>query len=174
MALQLSLNSLTRCGGGFARSVGRCRTLRLTHHTICLMLGFDMESVQPNQSAPVNRRPALQLDGSDCLSTTFAADRAFLAAVCDLRRWPSQTDHESRHMKATGHGYVRCEVYVVGFRPRPDDNDHRCGGVSVLASPAFPAARSASLGGQPGGPANGSQPTRRVALRRSPVAGSRR
>jgi hypothetical protein len=174
MTLQLSLNLLTRCGGGFARSVGGCRTLRLTHHTICLMLGFDMESVQPNQSAPVNRRPVLQLDGSDCLSTTVAADRAFPAAVSNLRRWPSQTDHDSRHMKATGHGYVRCEVYVVGFRPRPDDNDHRCGGGSVLASSARLAARSTSLGGQPVGPANGRQQARRVPMLALPAAGSRR
>jgi hypothetical protein len=31
----------------------------------------------PNQSAAANRRPALQLDGSDNLSATLAADRAF-------------------------------------------------------------------------------------------------
>jgi hypothetical protein len=77
-------------------------------------------------------------------------------------------------MKATGHGYVGCEVYVVGSRPRPDDNDHRCGGGSVLASSALLAARSISLSGQPVGSANGSQPARRVALRTPPVAGSRR
>ena len=51
-------------------------------------------------------------------------------------------------MKASGHGYVGCEVYVVGFRPRPDDNDHRCGAGSVLASSALLAARSTSLEGQ--------------------------
>jgi len=98
----------------------------------------------------------------------------WLAPVADLPRWPSQTDQESRHMKATGHGYVGCEVRVVGFRRRPDDNDHRCGAGSVLASSAFLAARSTSLGGQPDGPANGRQPARRVAMRTSPVAGSRR
>ena len=98
----------------------------------------------------------------------------WLAPVADVPRWPSQTDQESRHMKATGHGYAGCEVYVVGFRPRPDDNDHRCGAGCVLASPAFLAARSTSLGGQPDGPANGRQPTRRVAMRTLPVAGPRR
>jgi hypothetical protein len=77
-------------------------------------------------------------------------------------------------MKASGHGYVGCEVYVVGFRPRPDDKDHRCGAGSVLASSALLAARSPSLGSQPVGPANGRQPARRVAMRTAPVAGSRR
>jgi hypothetical protein len=89
-------------------------------------------------------------------------------------RWPSQTDQESRHMKATGHGYASCEVDVVGSRPRPDDNDHRCGGGSVLASSALLAARSSPLRGQPVGPANGRQPARRVAMRARPAAGSRR
>ena len=96
------------------------------------------------------------------------------ARVGQFWRWPSQTDHESRHMKATGHGYVGCEAYVVGFPPRPDDNNHRCGTGSVLASSAFLAARSPSFGGQPVGPTNGSQPARRVAMRARPVAGSRR
>ena len=100
--------------------------------------------------------------------------RRRLAPVADLRRWPSQTDQESRHMKATGHGYVGCEVYVAGSRPRPDDNDHRCGGGSVLASAAFLAARSTSLGGQPDGPANGRQPARRVAMRARRAAGPSR
>ena len=98
----------------------------------------------------------------------------WLAPVADLLRWPSQADQESRHMKATGHGYVGCEVYVVGSRPRPDDKDHRCGAGWVLASSALLAARSTSLGGQPVGPANGSQPARRVAMRAPRVAGSRR
>jgi hypothetical protein len=100
--------------------------------------------------------------------------RRWLAPVADLPRWPSQADQESRHMKATGHGYIGYEAYVVGSRPRPDDNDHRCGAGSVLASSAFLAARSPSLGGQPVGPANWSQPARRVAMRLSRVAGSRR
>jgi hypothetical protein len=86
----------------------------------------------------------------------------WLAPVADLCRWPSQTDQESRHMKATGHGYIGCEVYVVAFRPRPDDNDDRCDPGSVLASSVFLAARSTSLGGQPVGPANGRQLARRV------------
>ncbi len=98
----------------------------------------------------------------------------WLAPVADLQRWPSQTDQDSRHMKPTGHGYVGFEVYVVGSRPRPDDNDHRCGAGSVLESSAFFAARSTSLGRQPVGPANGRQPARRVAMRRLWVAGSRR
>ena len=98
----------------------------------------------------------------------------WLAPVADLWRWPSQADQESRHMKATGHGYVGCEVYVVGFRPRPDNNDHRCGAGLVLACSAFFAARSPLLGGQPVGPANGRQPARRVAMRTLRVAGSRR
>ena len=34
-----------------------------------------------------NRRPALQSDGSDNLSATVAADRAFPAAVAELGRW---------------------------------------------------------------------------------------
>jgi hypothetical protein len=77
-------------------------------------------------------------------------------------------------MKASGHGYVGCEVYVVGSRPRPDDNDHRCGAGSVLASSAFLAARSTSLRGQPVGPVNGRLPARRVAMSALRVAGSRR
>ena len=97
-----------------------------------------------------------------------------LAPVADLPRWPSQTDQESRHMKATRHGYVGCEVYVVGSRPQPDDNDYRCGAASVLASSAFLAARSTTLGGQSVGPANGRQPARRVAMWTLPVTGSRR
>jgi hypothetical protein len=39
-----------------------------------------------NQIAPANRRPALQPDGSDNLSATVAADRAFPAAVAELGR----------------------------------------------------------------------------------------
>jgi hypothetical protein len=96
------------------------------------------------------------------------------AAIAHFIRWPSQTDQQSRHMKATDHGYVGCEVHAVGFRRRPDDNDHRCGGGSVLASSAFLAATSTSLEGQPSGPANGSQPARPVALRTSSVPGTRR
>ena len=38
----------------------------------------------PNQSAAANRRPAGQSDGSDDLSATVAADRAFPAAVAEL------------------------------------------------------------------------------------------
>ena len=40
----------------------------------------------PNQSAAANRRPAGQADGSDDLSATIAADRAFPAAVAELDR----------------------------------------------------------------------------------------
>ena len=36
------------------------------------------------KSAAANRRPAGQSDGSDNLSTIFAADRAFPAAVAEL------------------------------------------------------------------------------------------
>ncbi len=77
-------------------------------------------------------------------------------------------------MKATGHRNAGCEVYDVGFPPRPDDNDHRCGGGSVLASSAILAARSTSLRGQPVGRANERQPARRVVMQTLPVAGSRR
>jgi len=38
---------------------------------------------QANQSAPSNRRPAGQWDGSSNLLATVAADRAFPAAVAD-------------------------------------------------------------------------------------------
>jgi hypothetical protein len=37
-----------------------------------------------NQGAASNRRPAGQSDGSDNLSATIAADRAFPAAVAEL------------------------------------------------------------------------------------------
>ena len=40
----------------------------------------------PSQSAAANRRPTGQLDGSDNLSATVAADRAFPAAVPELGR----------------------------------------------------------------------------------------
>jgi hypothetical protein len=40
----------------------------------------------PSQSAAANRRPTGQLDGSDNLSATVAADRAFPAAVAELGR----------------------------------------------------------------------------------------
>jgi len=40
----------------------------------------------PNQSAAVNRRPALQSGGSRDLSAILAADRAFPAAVAELGR----------------------------------------------------------------------------------------
>jgi hypothetical protein len=127
-----------------------------------------------NQSAAANRRPALQSDGSDDLSAIVAADRASAAAVAELGRSPSQADQDSRQMKTTGHGYASGEAHVVGFRPQPDDNDHRCGTGSALASSAILAARSTSSGSEPDGSANGSQPTRRVAMRMLPVAGSRR
>jgi hypothetical protein len=39
-----------------------------------------------NQSAAANRRPAGQWDGSGNLFATVAADRAFPAAVAELRR----------------------------------------------------------------------------------------
>ena len=39
---------------------------------------------RPNQGAAANRRPAGQSDGSDNLSVTFAASRAFPAAVAEL------------------------------------------------------------------------------------------
>ena len=39
-----------------------------------------------NNGAAANRRPALQLDGSDNLSATVAADRPFLAVVAELDR----------------------------------------------------------------------------------------
>lgn len=39
-----------------------------------------------NQGAAANRRPAGQLSGSDNLSATVAADRAFPAAVAELDR----------------------------------------------------------------------------------------
>jgi hypothetical protein len=127
-----------------------------------------------NKSVETNRRPAPPFEAGRQFGSALCAPALLSAAVAHLWRWPSQTDQESRQMKATGHGYVGCEVHVVGFPPRPDDNDHRCGGGSVLASSAFLAARSISLGGQPDGPANGRQPARRVAMRTPPVAGSRR
>ncbi|MDB6024413.1 MAG: hypothetical protein JWM68_636 [Verrucomicrobiales bacterium] len=40
----------------------------------------------PNQGAAANCRPAGQSDGSDNLSATLAADRAFPAAVAELGR----------------------------------------------------------------------------------------
>ena len=40
----------------------------------------------PNKGAAANRRPALQFSGSGNLSATFAADRAFPAAVAELDR----------------------------------------------------------------------------------------
>ena len=51
-------------------------------------LWFVMEitTLMPNQSAAENRRPAGQLGGSDNLSATVAADRAFPAAVAELGR----------------------------------------------------------------------------------------
>ena len=42
----------------------------------------------PNQGAAANRRPAGQSGGSDNLSATIAADRAFSAAVAELGRYP--------------------------------------------------------------------------------------
>lgn len=39
-----------------------------------------------NQTLETNRRPAGQSDGSDNLSATLAADRAFPAAVAELGR----------------------------------------------------------------------------------------
>jgi hypothetical protein len=47
---------------------------------------MDMVRMPPNQSAAANRRPAGQLDGSDNLFATVAADRAFPAAVAELGR----------------------------------------------------------------------------------------
>jgi hypothetical protein len=43
-------------------------------------------TLPPNQGAAANRRPAGQSDGSDNLSATLAADRAFPAAVAELDR----------------------------------------------------------------------------------------
>ena len=44
------------------------------------------EAAQSNQSAPANRRPAGQSDGSGNLAAIVAADRAFPAAVAELGR----------------------------------------------------------------------------------------
>ncbi len=44
-----------------------------------------------NQGAAANHRPAWQSDGSDNLSATLAADRAFPAAVAELGRWAMRT-----------------------------------------------------------------------------------
>jgi len=75
-------------------------------------------------------------------------------------------------MIATGHGN---DAGHVGAACQPEaDHDHRCGGEPALAWPAFLAATSTPLGSEPDGPANGSQPARRVALRLPSVAGSRR
>jgi hypothetical protein len=41
----------------------------------------------PNQGAAANCRLAGQLDGSNILSATLAADRMFPAAVAELGRW---------------------------------------------------------------------------------------
>ena len=46
----------------------------------------DMTKESPNQGAAANRHPALQSNGSDNLSSTAAADRAFPAAVVELGR----------------------------------------------------------------------------------------
>jgi hypothetical protein len=43
-------------------------------------------AIEPNKGAAANRRPAGQLDGSDSLTATLAADRAFPAAVAELGR----------------------------------------------------------------------------------------
>ena len=43
----------------------------------------------PNQSSPSNRHPARQSDGSNNLSATVAADRAFPAAVGKLDGYAS-------------------------------------------------------------------------------------
>lgn len=42
--------------------------------------------MQPNHSAGADRHPAGQVDGSDNLSATVAADSAFPAAVAELGR----------------------------------------------------------------------------------------
>jgi len=47
---------------------------------------MEMTTTWPNKGAAANRRPAGQLDGSDNLSATVAADRAFPAAVAELGR----------------------------------------------------------------------------------------
>ena len=49
-------------------------------------MDMDFETMWANQSAAANRRPAGQLDGSDNLLATVAADRAFPAAVAELGR----------------------------------------------------------------------------------------
>jgi len=43
-------------------------------------------TTRPNQSAPANRRPALQSDGLCNLAAIVAADRALPAAVAELGR----------------------------------------------------------------------------------------
>jgi hypothetical protein len=96
----------------------------------------------------------------------------WLAPVADLQRSLSPADQSPNQMISTGHWRNEGQVRAA-YQPEAD-HDHRCGGEPRLAWPAFPAATLTPLGSEPDGPANGSQPARRVALRASPVAGSRR
>jgi hypothetical protein len=52
----------------------------------CLVFCVLVTNLTPNKSAAANRRPAGPSDGSDNLSATLAADRAFPAAVAELDR----------------------------------------------------------------------------------------
>ena len=127
--------------------------------------------MRANQSAAANRRPALQSDGSGDLAETVAANRAFPAAVAELGRSLYPADQKPLRMIAIGH---LNDAGHVGAACQPADHDHRCGGEPGLAWSAFPAATLTPLGSEPDGPANGSQPARRVAMPTPLVAGPRR
>jgi hypothetical protein len=63
-----------------------------------------------NRSAAANRRPALQSDGSDNLSATVAADRAFPAAVAELGRYA--------HVNNSEREYIGEVLFIVGGKRR--------------------------------------------------------
>jgi hypothetical protein len=77
---------------------------------------------RPN-SAPANRRPAGQSDGSDNLSAIVAADRAFPAAVAELGRFAENCDilHEMKILTRSNRIYdtTRFGQPEIRIRHRP-------------------------------------------------------
>ena len=73
---------------------------------ICMRL-LRPECRQPNRGAAVNRRPAGQADGSDNLSATLAADRAFPAAVAELGRRLASHELRSHQVSSRVGGILR-------------------------------------------------------------------
>jgi len=73
----------------FARRVGEARPVYVIHFRIVSGMKYEIQYAvvrggkPANQGAPANRRPAGQADGSDNLSATLAAGRAFPVAVGD-------------------------------------------------------------------------------------------